>query len=81
MKAYEVHIKEKEHELDVQMKDAELESTKSLGNNLVIEEANILDERQGNEAVRREQMFWAEKIAKEEKKRLKEVEIQKKTIS
>ena len=46
MKAYEVHIKEKEHELDVYMKDAELESTKSLGNHLVIEEANILDERQ-----------------------------------
>ena len=57
------------------MKDAELESTKSLGNNLVIEEANILDERQGKEAVRRERMFWAEKIAQEEKKRLKEVEI------
>ena len=53
-KVYEVHIKEKEHELDVYMKDAELESTKSLGNNLVIEEANILDERQGKETVRRE---------------------------
>ena len=35
-KAYEVHIKGKEHELDVEMKDADMESTKGLGNNLLI---------------------------------------------
>ena len=35
-KAYEVRIKEKEHELDVAMKDADLESNKALGNHLVI---------------------------------------------
>ena len=65
-KAYEVHIRDKEHELDVAMKDSELESTKGLGNNLVIEELKILDECQGKEVVRRERMFWAEKIVREE---------------
>ena len=49
MKAYEVCIKEKEHKLDVSMKDTELESTKALGNHLVIKEANILDELQVKE--------------------------------
>ena len=52
-KAYEVRIKEKENELEVAMKDAEMESTRALGNHLVIEEAKILAERQGKEAVRR----------------------------
>ena len=33
------------------MKDADLESTKALGNHIVIEEANILSERQGKETV------------------------------
>ena len=46
MKAYEVCIKEKEHKLDVVMKDTELESTKVLGNHIVIKEANIFYERQ-----------------------------------
>ena len=64
-KAYEVRIKEKEHQLEVAMKDAELESTKALGNYIVIEEAKILAERQGKEAVRRERMFWTKKIAQE----------------
>ena len=50
-KVYKVCIKEKDHELDVAMKDADLESTKALGNHLVIEEARILDERQGKETV------------------------------
>ena len=35
-KAYEVCINEKDHELDVAMKYADLESTKVLGNHLVI---------------------------------------------
>ena len=35
-KAYEVRIKDKEHELDLVMIDSELESTKALGNHLVI---------------------------------------------
>ena len=48
-KECEVCIKEKEHKLDVEMKDTDLESTKALGNHLVIKEANILDERQVKE--------------------------------
>lgn len=51
--------------MDVVIKYADLESTKKLGNNLVIKEANILAEHKGNETVRREQMFLAEKIARE----------------
>ena len=35
-KAYEVHIRDKEHELDVAIKNADMESTKGLGNNIVI---------------------------------------------
>ena len=64
MRAYEFRIKDKDHELDVAMKDAELESTKALWNHLVRKESNILDKRQGKETVRRERMFWAEKIAR-----------------
>ena len=45
-KLYEVRIKEKEHELDVAMKDADMGSTKVLGNRLVIKESKILAERQ-----------------------------------
>ena len=48
-KAYKVCIKEREHKLDVAMKDTELESPKALGNHLVIKETNILDERQVKE--------------------------------
>ena len=48
-KVYEVYIKEKEHELDVSMKDADMELTKALGNHHVIKEANNLAERQGKE--------------------------------
>ena len=33
------------------MKDTKLESTKGLGNHIIIEEAKILAERQGKEAV------------------------------
>ena len=40
-----------------------------------------MDERQGKDAVRRERMLWAEKIAREETVRLKEFEREKKTIS
>ena len=50
-KLYEVRIKEKEHELDVAMKYTKLESTKCLGNHLVIEEENIVAELQVREAV------------------------------
>ena len=46
-KSYEVCINEKEHELDVAMKDADLESMKVLGNHLVIKEEKILAKRQG----------------------------------
>ena len=51
--------------MDVVIKYADLESTKKLGTHLVIKEANILAEHKGNETVRREQMFLAEKIARE----------------
>ena len=81
MRAYEVRIKEKEHELDVSMKDADLESTKALGNRLVIEEAKILAERQEKKTVQINRVFWAEKIAQDNTKLLKEVEGQKKPIS
>ena len=57
MKAYKVRIKVKEHELNVAMKYADLESTKALGNHLVIEEAKIFAEHQGKETVRIERMF------------------------
>ena len=48
-KSYEVFIKEKEHKLEMAMKDTELESPKALGNHIVIKEKNILDERQVKE--------------------------------
>ena len=53
MKAYKLTTKEKDHELDVAMKDADLESTKALGNNITTKEAKILAICQGREAVRR----------------------------
>ena len=77
-KVYELHTKEKENELDVAMKDAELESTRELGNNILIKEANILSERQGKEKVRREWMFWAENISRDKKNLFKEFEREKK---
>ena len=52
-------------------KDDDLESTKALGNHLVIEESKILAERQGKETFQRERMFWAEKIAQYKTKLLK----------
>ena len=62
-KTYEVLIKYKEHELEATMKYDNIESMKALRNHILIEEAKILDERQGKEAVQRERMFWAENIA------------------
>ena len=53
------------------MKDADLESTKALGNHLVIEEAKILPERQGQETIQKERIFWAEKVARYKTKLLK----------
>ena len=53
------------------MKDSGLESTKALGNYLVMEEANILTGRQGKEIVQRELMLWAEKISRDKTKLLK----------
>ena len=50
-KAHKVFIKEKDNEMYAAMKDADLESTKALGNHLVIEEVNILAERQGKETI------------------------------
>ena len=46
-KVYEVIIKEKDHELDVEMKDVDMESTTALGNHMVIVEAKTLAEHQG----------------------------------
>ena len=51
IKVCEVRIKEMEHELDVAIKYSDLESTKTLGNHLVIKEAKILAERQGKGGV------------------------------
>ena len=64
---YEVHIKEKEHELDGAMKYDDLESTKALGNHLVIKEVNILAGSQGNETFQIERMLWVEKITQYKK--------------
>ena len=66
-------MKEKQHELELVIIKAELESSKALATHLGIEEAKILAERQGNELFRRERMFWAEKVARDERTRLKEV--------
>ena len=63
------------------MKDAEMESTKALGNHLVIEEANILAECQRKETSQRERMFWEENIERDKTTLLKEVERENKTIS
>ena len=57
--------------------EAEFESSKALATHLGIEEAKILAERQGKELFRRERMFWAEKVARDERTRLKEVEREK----
>ena len=57
---------------------AELESSKALATSIGIEEAKILEERQGKELLWRERMFWAEKVARDERTRLKEVEREKK---
>ena len=46
-KAYTVLIKDKYHELDVEMKDVDMESTTALGNHMVIVEAKTLAEHQG----------------------------------
>ena len=70
-KAYGVRISEKEYELDMSMKDADMESTKELGNNLVIEEEKILSERQGKEKVQRLRMLWAENISRDKTNILK----------
>ena len=54
--------------------ESELESYKALATHLGIEEAKILAERQGNELLQREHMFWTEKVARDERTSLKEVE-------
>ena len=79
--SYEVRIKEKDHELYVAMKDADLESTNALGNHIVMKEAKILSECHGKETFQRERMFWAEKIVQDKTKILKQFEREKKTIS
>ena len=61
------------------MKDSGLESTKALGNYLVMGEANILTGRKGKEIVQRELLLWAEKISRYKTKFLKEFEREKKT--
>ena len=48
-KEYEVGMKEKQHELEMVIIEAELESSKGLATHLGIEEAKILAERQGKE--------------------------------
>ena len=79
-KEYEVGMKEKKYELEMVIIESELELSKALATHLGIEEAKILAERQGKELLRRERMFWAEKVARDDRKRLKEVEIEKKIM-
>ena len=49
LKEYEVSMKEKQHELEMVVMEAELESSKALATHLGIEESKILEERQGKE--------------------------------
>ena len=51
-------MKENQHNSEMVIIKAELESSKALATHLGIEEANILEESQGNELLRRERMFW-----------------------
>ena len=60
--------------------EAEIESSKALATHLEIEEAKILVERQGKELLRRERMFWVEKVARYERTCLKEVDREKKIM-
>ena len=76
-KEYEVGMKEKQHQLEVVIIEDELESSKALATRLGIEEANILSKRQGKELIRRERMFWEEKVARDERTFLKEVQREK----
>ena len=70
-KEYEFGMKEKQHKLDMLTIEAELESSKALSTHIGIEEAKILAERQGKELLRRYRMFWEEKVARDERTRLK----------
>ena len=79
-KEYEVGIKEKQHELEMAIIEAELESSKALATHLGIEESMILAELQGKELLRRERMFWSEKVERDDRMSLKEVEIEKKIM-
>ena len=79
-KYYELEMNQKQHELEMVIIKAELESSKVLATHLGIEEAKILEERHGNELLQRERMFWAEKVARQERTRLTEVEREKKIM-
>ena len=60
--------------------EADLESSRALATRLVIEEAKILEERQGKELLRRERMLWAKKVERDEITRLKKVERERKIM-
>ena len=79
-KEYEVGMKDKQHEMEMVIIEAELESSKALATHLGIEESKMLAKRQGKELLRRERMFWSEKVARDDIIRLKEVEREKKII-
>ena len=73
-------MKDKQHELEMVIIKAELESSKALATHLGIEETKIFSERQGKELLRRERMFWAEKVERDERTCLKEVERERKIM-
>ena len=77
-KGYEVGMSEEQDELEMVIIEADIESSKALATHLGIEEAKIFAERQGKEWLWRERMFWAEKVTRDERTRLKEVDREKK---